>query len=845
MLDIRLRRYNDNGTRSRVLKAARITHTDVDSASPVVEFTVSEQVAGQLDAPMLVGVEYTTGKVTPWAPPRNDLFVAKAESSDSTDQTGTVTFTGIGFNAWLLQYYRVWWVAGASDGNRVWTNVTPGKLLRDIITEGQGGGWAPLLTVDFTNTHDSYGQPWPETLSQTFRYFTTPLSQVVESLSSQGYIEWWSEGTILRAVKPGSGVSRPNVMLGGPGATRAPAKVEFDVFTHLLFPYGEDGYWTHVANPGADDRFGTLYAAMSQAGTPTLAAATRNAQPALKEGRSMKRELAYEWTPTDVLPSPWTGFNIGDIVTARTRRGKSLQRVIGTVITKSEAGVTARAVVGSKMLTLAAKTARRAAAASAGSIIAGNGDAMPRNPNPSSPTPVAPTGLHVESNVARWASDGSAVAKVKFAWNEVSQALDLSNIDVDRYELWIREADETSRFATRTGALSVTLDSLRSETPVWVKVRALSVKGARSAFSDEITVTPASPLSIVPKTPTGLALTSNTAAFQADGSSLATLRVQWDAVVESIDDLPVTIERYELRMLDDGVRTPVSASPSRDVTITATSGRALSFAVRAYTTLGVWSSFTAQVDAIAASPDELTDAPTEPTLTTSLGFVQAQWNGVLTSGDLPAGVQHVLVEYAAEAAGPWTRLAVPLPHGGGSAPIRGVVGEEMFVRFVPVDTLGREFTPSDVVSIVVAGITGPDMEANSVTANSIAAGAIEVQHLSNGLGAQIDLGENQVIIQFAADQQALSDQLGETAGAVDELSAWFRVDVDGAHVGAEGSPFQTHVKPDRFEITDNGVVTSYWEGGRMVVPVLETTQVVLAQHKFEPYGDGTVVRSIG
>lgn len=845
MLNVRLRRFNDDGTKSRVLATSRLVHTDLDSGSPTLEFSVSEHVAGQVDAPTLVGVEYTTTVSGAWKTPRNNLFVAKAESADSVDQSKTVSFTGVGFNAWLAQHYRVWWVPGAGGGDRTWTNVTPGKMLRDIITEGKASGWAPLLTMDFTDTVDSYGQPWPEKVSQTFRYFTTSLTQVIDALSSQGYIEWWSEGTMLRAVAAGSGQGRPEVILGGPGFERAPTKAEFDVFTHLLFPFGENGYWTHVANPGADARFGALFATMSQSGTPDLATATRNAQPALTEGRSLKRELSYDWTPTKDLPAPWAQFNIGDVVTARTRRGKSLQRVIGTVVTKDDGTVSARAVVGSKMLTLEAKLAKRSAAVSVGTIIAGNGDAMLPNPTPGSPSPLAPGALHVAANEGFWADDGSAVAAVTLAWEQVSQAIDLYPIDVDLYEIWAREADQASAFVTATGALEATLRALRPGVPVWVKVRARSVRGAWSAFSDEISVTPASPLSVVPAVPTGLIVSSNAAVFQADGSSLATVRVQWDAVSLSVDDIPVAIERYELWMLDGDVWAPVSASPSRDVQVTVPSGRARSFKVRALTTLGVWSDFTDPVDIIAASPVELTEPPTAPTLTSSLSRVQAQWNGVLTGGDLPAGVQHVLVEYASAPDGPWARLAVPLPHGGGSSPIRGTVGEEMFVRLVPVDTLGREFTPSAVASIVVVGIVGPDIEAASITANEIAVGAIEVQHIASGVGAQIDLGSNQVIISFAAEQQALAEQIGETAGTVDQLSAWFRVDADGAHVGAEGSPFQTHVKPDRFEITDNGVVTSYWEGGRMVVPVLETTQVVLARHKFEPYGDGTVVRAIG
>ncbi|MCC2033062.1 hypothetical protein [Microbacterium allomyrinae] len=846
--DVRLRLYNDDGTKSRVLKTIRMDVTQADSSACRVTFATSSRVAGSLDAPFLVGVEYTTGGV--WASPRNDLFIATEDNSDNAEQSGVVSFTAQDVLSWLTQRLPLWWKSGDNAQDRTYTNVTPGALLNEIITYGKtgglgdGAGWGPNVTTDFTGTTDSVGAAWAQQVDQTYPLFTTSLSRIIDGLSDQGYIEWWSEGFKLRVVNAGTATDRSNVVFGGRGFTRSPAKSVYEPATAIVIQY--DGGWTHAVNPGASNRFGSVFQVMSQSGAPDIPAAQQNAQPALTKARAVSRELSYEWAPVGGMTAPWAGFNIGDLVTARTRGGKILQRVVGIVVTKDVAGVvTARTVVGDKMLTQAAKLARRTSAAQVGQIIGGSGSSVPPTTAPASPDPNAPDALHVVSNTASWGEDGAAVAAVGVAWDQVTDAVDSTAIDVNLYELWAREASETAHMVTATDQLSTTVPGLKSGVPVWVKVRARSVRGRWSEFSPEITVTPASPLSIVPKVPTGLEVTSNTAEFQADGSSVATLRVQWDAVTLSTDDVAVVIDRYELWLLDGAVWGPVSASPSRDVLVSVQSGQARSFKVRAYTTLGVWSDFTSHVDVIAALPDAFDIAPTDPTLTTSLGMVQAQWDGVLTGGVLPAGVQHVLVEHAALTGGPWTRVAVPLPNGGGSSPIRGVVGESMFVRFIPVDTLGREFTPSAVVSIVVTGITGPDLEANSVTANTIAVGAIEVQHLSSGLGSHIDLGENSVIISITAEQESLAGQVDETAGAVGQLTSWFRVDENGAHVGSTGSPFQTHVKPDRFEITDNGVVTSYWEGGRMVVPKLEATEIVLAQHKFEPYADGTVVRALG
>jgi hypothetical protein len=84
-----------------------------------------------------------------------------------------------------------------------------------------------------------------------------------------------------------------------------------------------------------------------------------------------------------------------------------------------------------------------------------------------------------------------------------------------------------------------------------------------------------------------------------------------------------------------------------------------------------------------------------------------------------------------------------------------------------------------------------------------------------------------------------------TDGKVETLRTWFRVDSEGAHIGKSNSSFQTHMKNDRFEITENNIVTTYWESGQMVVPSAVVTTVELSNHKIEPYGTGTIIRAIG
>lgn len=192
------------------------------------------------------------------------------------------------------------------------------------------------------------------------------------------------------------------------------------------------------------------------------------------------------------------------------------------------------------------------------------------------------------------------------------------------------------------------------------------------------------------------------------------------------------------------------------------------------------------------------------------------------------------------------------------------------------------FVPGSVgdISLADGAVTAPKIAAKVITGEHIVAGSLSVNELSPSVGTDLQLGSNGSVTtiintlsetrndvadvaqaadaaaQAAAGAQAdvnnvqgqvstLEDQQVATADQVAAISTWFRVDAEGAHVGRSDSAFQAHVKPGRFEITENAAVTSYWEGGRLVVSSLETSEVVLVSHKFEPYGNGLVVRAIG
>lgn len=190
-------------------------------------------------------------------------------------------------------------------------------------------------------------------------------------------------------------------------------------------------------------------------------------------------------------------------------------------------------------------------------------------------------------------------------------------------------------------------------------------------------------------------------------------------------------------------------------------------------------------------------------------------------------------------------------------------------------------------------VTANKLNANEIWANEgwldvLRAGVIEVDMVTANFGETLNLGSNSMIeliidgqaentanvaaaqeaadlaAQAAADandaaanaqgsadtvQENLNDTnatLQNTTDEVDNLKTWFRVDAQGAHMGRTDSAFQTHMLPDRFAITDNGVETTYWKSGVMNVESAEVTNIILSNHQMSPYDNGgTVIRAVG
>lgn len=243
----------------------------------------------------------------------------------------------------------------------------------------------------------------------------------------------------------------------------------------------------------------------------------------------------------------------------------------------------------------------------------------------------------------------------------------------------------------------------------------------------------------LPKAPTGLAVQS-LAGWNANGAAFTTISGTWAVVNQATDSTAIDVALYEMWVRADGDA----------VSILAASGKGTSLSngpyqpntthyvkVRAKSSAGIYGPFTSEVELTTTLPIEPLDPPTEPTVTSKLGTVKVAWDGLLVNTDMvtytpPPEFEYVWVGMSTTEAGAYTPVGQNLGLAGGATVTGLSLGDVRWFKFYAIDRLGVASPASVAVSVTVVGIKGPDLEANSVTANSIAAGAIQAQHLTVG-----------------------------------------------------------------------------------------------------------------
>lgn len=250
-----------------------------------------------------------------------------------------------------------------------------------------------------------------------------------------------------------------------------------------------------------------------------------------------------------------------------------------------------------------------------------------------------------------------------------------------------------------------------------------------------------------PKAPT-LNTVVNAPYFSELGDPVSTADVAFTVVTEDINDEPIDVVRYNVsaRRSDHTdeqarvvqVRQP--NSPSTGQVIHAKiplldSGYTYTFAVQAIRASGYTSDWSNAVSQAMQFPLDAPEVPSAPILSSKLGTVKAEWDGKDNAGlGYESSFREVQVEvstngttwfHAGDIFSPGSALIMS---GKGGSPTWSI-GDTVYVRFKARNSAAVISPISATSQIVVVGVVGPDIAANSIEANHVVAGTLTAEQI--------------------------------------------------------------------------------------------------------------------
>lgn len=337
------------------------------------------------------------------------------------------------------------------------------------------------------------------------------------------------------------------------------------------------------------------------------------------------------------------------------------------------------------------------------------------------------------------------------------------------------------------------------------------------------------------------------------------LFVEWDAVTQDVDGDPIDIALYEVwgRLQDDGVPHLLGTAIEPDTSLYVTPIGPLDstwfVSVRAMGTNNVMSEFSEEWDVVILPPEVDLGPPSAPHLESWRGLLLVSWDGNLVGLDefsdeylypAPSYMANIDVEVSTDGGGTFKRMDF-LTRGERSTSIGGLgIGTNAVVRFRGRDRLNQVGDASETSTIEIVGIDGADILANTIGANHIITGSIQVNHVAPGFGAGIDIEGN---VTITAVEGQVTDLNGQVINTVDEVAAMrtrYDFTPSEAIISQPGSPFQVSISNTQMEFREAGVARAFLNAGVFNAPKMASGQLVLQYHVIQNDPDGTVMKRL-
>jgi hypothetical protein len=488
--------------------------------------------------------------------PELRCVVESTEGNDATDQSnGSVwTFTCRTLLGRLDQaiVYPQLWPTETNPPKQEYQTATPGEILGDLITKAHTRGSLLWLSYDFTDTLDSAGQPWANSLDIEYDAGTTYLD-VVDNLYKNGAVEVTMQARVLRAYNPDTlGTDKsigatPLRFVKGRDMSESPRKSSTrELSTVVLVAGKNNSYVERVADSGSLTQWGRreLSYSVNNVETPgVLDVIGDTVIETLKTPRlEVTHGLHYE---TDNNPKPITDFTVGDWGLSDVGRGFERYRIKQWVVSVDDKGavtgsVTLNQLIDERITKLNRKLTELDNGTTSGGASEQEDDGK---------APAVPTGFSITSNY--YIVGNQARAVVTFNWSDVTTNSDGTTLsDLEGYTARWRYASDAADLwrvirGTDANTSIVYFDDINPNSSIRLQVEAHDRYGRSSGYSALQSHTTAGDTTAPAKTSSPV-VTSN----------VGTLRVVWDGLNSTGGAMDADLAGVEVHVGPNGTFTP-------------------------------------------------------------------------------------------------------------------------------------------------------------------------------------------------------------------------------------------------------------------------------------------------
>lgn len=422
--------------------------------------------------------------------------------------------------------YPSLWPTDSNPPNQEYLASSPGTVLKDLITKAKARGSLLWLSYDFTDSLDSAGQPWANTLDIEYDAGITYLD-VIANLVDSAMVEVKTEGRTLRAFNPetlGSdkttGVA-PLRFTKGRDMKESPRKsTTRELSTVVLVAGKNNAYVERVADGGSLTQWGRREASYSANNVESSGVLSVIGDSVLETVKVPKLEVTHGLHfETEDNPRPITDFVVGDWALSDVGKGWERYRIKQWVISVDSSGMVSGSVTLNMLIDeRIAQLNRKINALNNGTTSAGSSEETDDGK-----APAIPTGFAITSDY--YIEGGRARAVVTFNWADVTTNSDGTPLtDLEGYTArWRYNSDAVDLWRAVRGTDSSTsvafFDNIDPGQTIKLQVEAHDKYNRTSGYSALQTHTTAADIDAPTKTSSPV-VTSN----------VGTLRVIWDGL---------------------------------------------------------------------------------------------------------------------------------------------------------------------------------------------------------------------------------------------------------------------------------------------------------------------------